>query len=425
MSSNTPTIMLSIIAGDALGTPLDGMSKGHIGACFGELSGFADPEPALRGKMDRWKKPGLYSSISQFMLLLGMSCLRKGPCIDPFLRCLSESPALAESGYGIFRWPDAVESDFIARCKDRKKAAAPAGYPSTRIIASLAPLAFRRAATHDMLAETTGFLRLFTADLKTLAAGLVHAFLLKTLSEGGSAGTDPVRSAASCASALADMIASDCPSQIFAAGANPDALAAEVRWLAEILASVAGADSPGAAEGIICTHINRCIPGRITRATVNMPSALFPYAVAFTSFHRNDGQILYRAAGEGGSSASFTAIVGSLAASCDKAASVPEELIQGLINRKKIVSIIGILTAGASDPALAEEFLGAEASLTHKAEEELRARTRHMKKKPEKKSPSRANREEALTRHIVESWTKIDKAKWKKERKQREQNEES
>ena len=102
MGDVTSAIILSVIAGDALGSPLEGMSRGHIKSCFGPLSGYADPEPALKGKMDRWKKPGLYSSISQFMLMLGMSCSGKGPCIGAFTRSLAESRALAENGYDVF-----------------------------------------------------------------------------------------------------------------------------------------------------------------------------------------------------------------------------------------------------------------------------------------------------------------------------------
>ncbi len=425
MSDFPRTIMLSIIAGDALGTPLDGMSRGHIKSCLGPLSGHTDPVPALRGKMERWKKPGLYSSISQFMILLAMSGSRKGPCIDAFSRSMAVSPALAGSGYGIFRYPDAAESDYIASCKDRARVATRTVASSTRILAALAPLAFRRNAPAEMLAETIGFLRLFTADLKTLAAGLVHALLLRTLSEEGPAGTDPVRTAVACAEAVEAMIASECSAQVFASGANPAALAAEVRGLSGLLALVAAADSPASAEDMICSHLNRTIANRITRATVNLPSAILPYAVAFSSFHGDDGLLLYRAAAEGGSAASFTAIVGSIAASSIGDAAVPEKLVQGLVNRKRIVSIADSLAAGSPDPDLAEEFIRAEASLTQKADEELRARTRHSTKKAVKKDPSRADRENALARHVVESWTKIDKAKWKKERKQRGQNEES
>ena len=104
-----------------------------------------------------------------------------------------------------------------------------------------------------------------------------------------------------CAATLEHMIASECSAQVFASGANPGALAAEVSELAGILGLIAAADSPGDAEDIICSHLNKTIPNRITRATVNMPSALIPYAVAFSSLYRTDGQILYRAAAEGGS----------------------------------------------------------------------------------------------------------------------------
>jgi hypothetical protein len=418
-------VMLSVITGDALGTPLDGMGRAHIKSCFGSLSSYTDPEPALRGKMERWKKPGLYSSISQFMLLLAISCTRRGPCAEAFSHCMASSRALAQSGHGIFRYPDAAENGYIAACKEQRQAPAQAPSPSTRIIAALAPLSLREKPQSEMLADTVSFLRLFTADRQTIAAGLLYVFLLGELITGASAGTDPVGAAIRLSSQLETMISSECPALVFASGVNPDALAGEVRVLADLLSLVRAAESIRTAEDIICSHLNKTLKNQITRATINIPAALVPFAVSFTALHGDDDDLLYRAAAEGGLSSSFTAIVGSLSAPRREMGAVPDGLLQGLVNRKRIASIVDSLVEGAAAPALAEEFIRSEASLTAKAEEELRAKIKHIKKKPDKKIPSRTDREQALARHVVESWTKLDKAKWKKERKQREQNGES
>ena len=48
-----------------------------------------------------------------------------------------------------------------------------------------------------------------------------------------------------------------------------------------------------------------------------------------------------------------------------------------------------------------------------KEREELNARLRHVKTKV-KKPKDAGDRENRLNRHVVESWTKIDKAKWRK-----------
>ncbi|RPI89409.1 MAG: ADP-ribosylglycohydrolase family protein, partial [Spirochaetales bacterium] len=58
-------ILLGALTGDALCTPLEGLSAGHIRSVLGHIGDYADPEPALKGKMDRWRKPALYSSLSQ------------------------------------------------------------------------------------------------------------------------------------------------------------------------------------------------------------------------------------------------------------------------------------------------------------------------------------------------------------------------
>jgi hypothetical protein len=62
-------------------------------------------------------------------------------------------------------------------------------------------------------------------------------------------------------------------------------------------------------------------------------------------------------------------------------------------------------------------FFQSESSLTRKEIEEYQSKLKHYKK-PEKLTNNRKTLEEKMAQHIVESWTKTDKAKWKKEKKQ-------
>ena len=117
MDTSARNVILATVIGDALGSAVDGLGKGHIRAHFREIHDYIDPEPALKGKMDLWRKPGLYSSISQFMLLCAMAAARRGPCRDAFIRLCADASGSGNtgSGFGIFRNPDAVEKNFIAR----------------------------------------------------------------------------------------------------------------------------------------------------------------------------------------------------------------------------------------------------------------------------------------------------------------------
>ena len=65
------------------------------------------------------------------------------------------------------------------------------------------------------------------------------------------------------------------------------------------------------------------------------------------------------------------------------------------------------------------------AHMKKKELEELKAKLKHVKKKQKKAPPTRAEKEKELARHAVESWTKYDKARWKKERRRHDKNDES
>jgi ADP-ribosylglycohydrolase len=423
MNNPIRNVLLSIITGDALGSGVDGFTKGHIHAHFSRINDYVDPEPALKGRIELWRKPGLYSSISQFMLILYMACARRGPCIGAFSRCIASAPLIPGYDPGIFRRPDSVENKFINRMKDALEKPGVPAYPCARIIPALAPLSFRNNSQMEHITDVITHVHLFTIDLPTLASSLLFSTLLRALMRDNNSSLDPVRKSLESASALADAIESN-SADIFALAVNPGALMQEIKNLTDILSELTAADTVQTAEKIICTNVNRKLKTPIIRATVNIPTALFPYSLAFIAYYRNDPSLLYHAAKEGGSTAVFAALCGAIGA-CLYESVIPDNLLQNLVNRKKILSLADSPFGDTIPAVLMDDFMRSEASLTAKEHEELRARLKHGKKKSTKKTLSRAEKEKEITRHAVESWTKLDKAKWKKERKRRDKNRES
>src|SRR3990172_3851613 len=139
MDGTIRNILLSAIIGDALGSGVDGFTKGHIHARYRDMDDYIDPEEALKGRLNMWRKPGLYSSISQFMLILSMACARRGACIDYFGRSVAGSPEVSGYGPGVFRHPDGIEQNFISRMKDEQEKSNVPTSPGVRIIPALLP----------------------------------------------------------------------------------------------------------------------------------------------------------------------------------------------------------------------------------------------------------------------------------------------
>ncbi|MBN1495285.1 MAG: ADP-ribosylglycohydrolase family protein [Spirochaetes bacterium] len=414
MDTTARNAILAAIVGDALGSTLDGLGKGHIRAAFRVIDGYIDPEPALKGKMERWRKPGLYSSISQFMLIRAMACARRWPGRDEFVRLCAAATGPAGSG-GIFRNPDAVERNFIARVSAGTSLQGALPSPCARILPAMAPACFRTASPSGLMADVIPVVRLFTHDHSTMALCLFFPTLLNALISGNASTAVLVRESAAAARALADDVESN-SGALFEMGVTPDTLAGELAGIAGLLTEMEGAGSLEDAEWMICARVNRVRTTPVTRATVGLPTALLPYAIAICAFHLDSASLLFRAVSEGGSTAPLTALTGAIGACCGETV-VPDALLMNLVNRRKILSLLDSLFGNGGAPD-ADDFFQSERSLTSKEQEELRARLKHSRKKSKPRPSTRADRERELSRHAVESWTKLDKARWKKERKQ-------
>ena len=419
MNETKKNILLGMIIGDAIGSGFDGLGRGHIRSHFKEIGGYPDPAPALKGRMERWRKPGFYSSISQFGLLVA-ACPQGTAVAESFTEYIVRCPEVKESESGVFRHPDGVEKNLIARIKNPGRQIAIPEQPSVRVISSSIPLSLRDNSFFEQIIDAISYVRLFTRDVSTLSGALSITSLLRYLMEDRPPSTNYSEACLESNGLLIEEISAN-PGALFNSGINPGALEAGLKELNDILSPVANIKDETEAEAVICARMNNRLKTPITRASVNIPHALIPYALVLSAIHGDDPSALYQAAMKGGSAAALTALCGSLRACVFGTTAIPEILVQNLANRKKVTAIVNSLKDGAISAPAIEDFLRTEASLTGKEGEELRAKQRHNRKKPKHDMP-RPDRESKLSKYAVESWTKIDKARWRNEKKKMDKN---
>jgi hypothetical protein len=405
-------ILLGIIIGDALGSAFDGLGRGHIRSNFKKIDGYVDPAPALKGKMERWKKPGFYSSISQFAILA--AACPPGAIAQSFSGYIAASPDVKESASGIFRHPDLVEKNLITRIKNPSRQTTVPALPCVRIIPSSIPLSMRDNSLLERTKDIISYVLMFTRDASTLSGALSIGSLVRYLINDRRESINYPEACIDSNDLLIEHINAN-PGAVFNAGANPEEIAAGLREMNGILDLIKDAADKTETEAEICGWMNKRLKTPIARATVNIPHAIIPYSLALSAIQGDDPSALYLTATEGGQAAALAALYGALMTCISGASVIPDILAQNLANKKKIGAILDFLVKGSAQ-ALVKDFLRTEASLTRKELEELGAMQKHDRKKP-KAVPHRTDTIGSLSKYVVESWTKIDRAKWRKEKR--------
>jgi ADP-ribosylglycohydrolase len=411
--------LLAAVIGDALGTPFDGLGKAHLHAVFHSMEGYTDPEPALKGHLDRWRKPGLYSSITQLMLLFaGALTARRRDPVSAFTGLVKDAPAVEGGVFGPFRHPGMAERGLLERLMaSGGEPRALDAFPCARPLASIMPLAL-------FIDERQGIIplvrtaALWSRERFTVAGAVMGALVLRRVAAGPSgqeAGSMLAQGAQECGLALSDL--DETSPELFALGLNPDSLIEAGRLFQAVLREAAGSRDIEAAEASIVMIANTIQKTPVTRATVNHPLCVLPYALSHAHFFRKDpGRGLFRTAMEGGSCAALASMTAMFTAASLGAEWLPGELIAQLVNRTRVKALCESLAHGNTGEAELSGFVGAEAGLAHKELQELGGRTKHFNPKT-RAQPSRKKAEERIARITVESWTKLDRAKWKKEKK--------
>jgi len=405
------SILMGLAYGDALGSLFDGMSRGHVDSHFRTLTGFPDTFDALKGHYDRWRKPGLYGGLTQLTLLASiLGCERPG---DPFRLAdfIVEKGRVVDATTGIYRAPGRFLEEYLVTLfrggtgeltgLDHLSATvvpvAAGGFLPLSVYAPPSPV--------DLIA----YARAMGADIFGSVGSALFSLILHrgmAVDTGGNIIGDCVIEA----ERLVDDMTSLQP-QLFGKGVNPDRAVATARIFADIFRDIEAVGDAEEAERIIVKHLCGMTKSPVTRATIDHPCAILPFAAIIAS--SGDAASLYQAARFGGNTMALCALTGMYAgAFCD---GFPPEIEEGLVNRKGIADIIGRIAKGEADTGDAGDFFIREIPLSSKENDERNARLRHVKI-PEKKKRTSSERESALTRHVVESWTKTDKARWRKER---------
>ena len=404
-------IIFSSIIGDAAGYTLNGMKKNHIKAVFKEISGYVDPLPALKNNMHRWRKPGLYSSISQNILITAASVDRKGLNFDKYTDSVRNALDICEAEFGIFRDSGDAEKNFFNWIKTGKRTELQYINPCSRPLPAVIPLLFINDEKVRFI-TVINYISLFTRNSTTIVSSILLIKIIKEAIE--KRGSSILEIAFHSAGLVKDELIEH-QDIIFNAGYNPDNLISDSDNYLKLFKELFYCKDHALYEKIICDYADKRSTNKVTRGSINLPDTILPMGVILSDLC-SDPEKIYKIAAEEGGSASSLAAVSSAITSAFYGLNIPEEYLNSLINKKRIKSIIGLLTDDKNRSLIFDEIADAEPKLTDKELEEFRAKNKGIVV-VKKKKRERKDIESELSKHIVESWTKLDKAKWKKERK--------
>lgn len=408
-------VLIAVTAGDASGYIFEGMKKAHIKSIFRNNEPFPDPEPALKNNIQKWKKPGLYSSLTQFMLLNCASIEKKHWNREKFMQMLKDSPELPGLDYSYFRNLDAAGRNLISLVKNpREQERNPFSLPCSGVAPSALPLLDSSGNDENLISSVISYSMLFTNDPGTAASAIALSLLIKDLINSNK--QIGIHQASADSLAKTEIFAKAHEDIIFSSGINPDYVSSRICFIRNILDKTINIEKIDECEKIICKEAEKLSQSHIARATTNFPETLLPYAVSIADRCKNPEDVFISAAYEGGSSSALSSMTGSIA-SAFYGDIIPDELLAGIINRKKILSLIACISSEKERKTIFSEMIQGEPPLTLKELEEYNSKNKKNPDQRNKKKPkTRKDAEAEISRHVKESWTKIDKAKWKKER---------
>ena len=414
--SKSKNILLLSIIGDALGSTCEGLSRGHIQSLAGDRENYFDP-PVKKIDAEKWRKPGLYTSISQLMLLLSFSNEKKIFTPVMFIKNIGDSPRIEDTGSGIFRHTGHIENNLIDNVFNRSPGSSMTQIRSARVLPLVVPLSLSGTGKENIIYSAAGLISLFTGDHLTVSGGILLALIIHSLVTNGENEMGSILDLSLELNRGLEQFVEKHSSAFFEMKINPEMLISSCRVYTEFLDELRGAPDKEAGERIIYSRINASFKMNIKKATIDNPLAILPYSLVLLRHYRNSPSgALQEIAREGGASSALTSISGALLGCHVPHDIIPGALINNLVNKKRIRAAIDMIISGHIPDGALEDFLMSESRLTMKEIEEYRARQKKNKSGGKDKKTKR-DRDYDLSRHVVESWTKLDKAKWKKSKK--------
>lgn len=391
-------ILQSIIIADAFASPLDNLSAQHIKVTFGDVTEYVDPEPALKHKLYLWKKPGLYTSLSQYCILLcainSQNYTYNHQLVINFLHSLGDSSAY-------FRHTPQILHN-LGNAYDA---------PTAELLVLIPSLLFcKREPTPQNLLH---FILAHNKNAATCAACTFFYLLLKEII-GRQLSTFHPEILNDISSQMALLIQQHSAS-IFEHGANPQVITQAASDLHALMTTLPLTSDEVTLTRHILNYANKWSNNSFTRLTVNHPFAILPFAL-YCSYSTTIDAVFSHIR-HGGRVSVLLPLVAAISVALYGPDSIPENLKEALINKKRIYQLLQLLQEGSMSMNYLTEFFQNEMKLTQKEKDELESKLKHSKHTREKPKKPVADKHAVMTNHVVESWTKLDKAKWKKERK--------
>lgn len=407
--------LVGIITGDALSAPFDGLSPGHIKTNFPNISSYTDTIKALKNNTHKWKKSATYYSLSQLVIISSISALNRRISANDFIKNIYDDRVIESSNTSFLRSTDYL-TEFIFDNKSNFKAE---NIPSLALpIISASIALFYPSKSNDIEEKIFEFNTGLTHNIDTI----IHSMIFSRLATEIDQNNDFAKSLKQAVNFTKTFISNNQP-ELFKSGFNPDIFNEHYNFLEQLYDRIIV--NPDDSESIIIEEVNNISKNYIKRVSVNDINALIPYSISF--FLQKDlSQInLYKLIYTGGCINSIAVYFNAINGLIYGENSIPEILKQDLTNKKMIFKLVEKISDDKATMKDIDEFKNSEIMLTQKYLEEYHAKNKKQNtQNPGKnKKIKKLTREEQLSKHVVESWTKIDKAKYKKE-KQRNKTDE-
>ncbi len=395
MTNAVTGALMGAAVGDALGSCVDGAKAGMIKNACRTLSDYIDPAEIFgREKSFKWRKPGLYTSITQQAMavsesLVGDRGVRPEKTAARFLSLCGNS----ESPYGIFRMPDRnLRAALDALREGLPWDRAGSEYPGAGAAARIAPVALHLIERESALPDAVMRLSLIThRSVPAVSAAAAVAQMVMRLAavapDDFTAKAELIRETAAFCVKIETAL---CESHT---ASLPSYARREKYYFSDMLMGLADqlGREPAQVEKWIVESSAKNAPEPVARPTHEVACASVVYAIYNALVYSHDFEKAVTVTlNAGGFASAACAITGAIAGALHGAEAIPERWLAGLANRRQVALRAEAFARGRIAGPGAEKFIDMESALTKRENDE---RTSRMKKSGVELKPKK-NRED-------------------------------
>jgi ADP-ribosyl-[dinitrogen reductase] hydrolase len=336
LAARARACLLGLAVGDALGSPLEGLSCQQIRAHYGQVVDYVDGSRAWRRKPYRWRMPGLYSDDTQQALVLADVLLERGR-VDPhrvadyYLRLATPRGSYLGAHRGIGRSFRQVVAELERGTSPWETGQVSAGIGAAMRIA---PVALYFTGEPEAMFDAVLAASLMThRDIRSLAGAMAVAYAVRRLASGAEREPSLLLWLAADVARAEDRLAAKHGDAIASLGAHRHSMSQAIAHAESLLE-----EPRDRAIAALVEEANRhgAVPG-CKRPTMGFPPACIPTCLYLLMTTDSFGEALIEVINLGGDTDSAGAILGALAgAYYGSEEAVPGHWLAGLQNREGI-----------------------------------------------------------------------------------------